>query len=89
LITVVRGFSIKLSEDIARYWSDQLDLPIPLVNNNDFQVQYALNSPMRTSQAEYDFEFNPISKFRIGVRFYNTTVGVINNDSFFFIVQYF
>jgi hypothetical protein len=67
LIMVVRGFSINLGENITRYWSDQIDLPIPRLNSNDFEVQYALNSPMRTRQAEYDFEFNPISKFRIGV----------------------
>jgi hypothetical protein len=89
LIMVVCGFTINLGENVTRYWSDKLDLPIPrTANNNDFEVQQALNSPMSTRQAEYDFEFNPISKFRIGVRCYNTPIGVINTYSFMFIVQY-
>jgi archaellum component FlaC len=55
LIVVGRGFSIDLGEKSTRYWSDQLDLPIPRVNNNDYEVQNALNSPMSTRQATYDF----------------------------------
>jgi hypothetical protein len=88
LIIVVRGFTINLGENVTRYWSDQLDLPIPRVNNNDFEVQHALNSSMSTRQAQYDFEFNPISKFRIGIRCHNNPPGDVTDDSFMFIVQY-
>jgi hypothetical protein len=88
LILVVRGFNISLPVNGTRFWSYQLDLPIPRVNNNDFEVQHALNSPMNTRQAQYDFEFNPISKFRIVVKAHTTPPGDVTDDSFMFIVQY-
>jgi hypothetical protein len=89
LILVIRGFYITLGFNYVRFYSDQMDLPIPPVNNNDFRVWNALNSPMSTLQGQYDFEFNPGGKFRIGVTCngYNGE-GIIQNDSFMFIVQY-
>jgi hypothetical protein len=66
-----------------------MDLPIPPVNNNDFRVWYALNSPMDTLQGEYDFEFNPGGKFRLEVKGSGYDgQGIIQNDSFMFIAQY-
>jgi archaellum component FlaC len=87
LILVIRGFYITIGFAYIRFWSDQLDLPIPPLNNNDYRVWYALNSPMCTKQAKYDFEFDPGGKFRLGV---TPTVsdGIIENDSFMFIVEY-
>jgi hypothetical protein len=87
LILVIRGFYITIGFGGTRFWSDQLDLPIPPVNNNDFRVWNALNSPMSTPQATYDFEFNPGGKYRLGVRPLNKD-GNVENDSFMFIVQY-
>jgi hypothetical protein len=37
LIMVVCGFTINLVENVTRYGSFQLDLPIPRVNNNDLK----------------------------------------------------
>jgi hypothetical protein len=89
LILVVRGFYITLRVNYVRFWNDQMDLLIPPVNNNDFRVWYALNSPMNTKQGEYDFEFNPGAKFRFGVKATGQNgQGIIENDSFMFIVQY-
>jgi hypothetical protein len=89
LLVVVRGFYITLGVNYVRFWSDQIDLPIPPVNNYDFRVWYALNSPMDTLQGEYDFEFNPGGVFRFGVKATGQNgKGIILNNSFMFIVQY-
>jgi hypothetical protein len=89
LILVIRGFYITLGFNYVRFYSDQMDLPIPPVNNNDFRVWNALNSPMSTLQCVYDFEFNPGGKFLLGVKGSGYDgQGIIQNEGFMFIVQY-
>jgi hypothetical protein len=88
LILVISACNITIGFAGTRFWSDQIDLPIPYINNNVFRVWNALNSPMNTPQATYDFEFNPGGKYRLGVRSIVSN-SIVTNDSFFFIVQYF
>jgi hypothetical protein len=91
LILVVHAINVVLQMNFIRCWSDQLNLPIPPVNNNDFRVWNALNSPMQTKQVEYDFEINPGGIYRNGAKCLgsNQILGQIINDSSRFIVQYF
>jgi hypothetical protein len=90
MLMVVRNFNIDFDgSNLLFAYCDPINYPIPFVNNNDFKVQYAFNSPMLTDQGHYEFVFYSPTQFQLVAKCRSLShPGSIISDSFFFMIQY-
>jgi uncharacterized protein YukE len=90
MVLVLRNITINNIPNNGRFFfSDQLHLPISLVNNNNFRVFWdsaATGDEMKTRQADYDIINVPINCWSLDVKA-NTDQNVAN-DSACFIIMY-
>jgi hypothetical protein len=86
---VMRAINIGPMSNGVWYFSDNMNLPLPFVNNNDFRVYWTSsvnNHYMHTRQAYYELIHVPVNGWKLAVQLKSGSS--IDNDSAWFIFGY-